>query len=235
MGVGKTNKIFITFVLVTALLGCATALDVEHNVEMRPGEAAFENLYYHGIGQPWVGGNPPWQQNQDESSSGGDTSTSKSVFFKYSQFYTLHDDKSKKIHIEPPKKHEIKDEMPTTIYFSYQMDPIPYSQYQTYSTYTGGNSLWIQGDRSWTQYAVIPQGAGISLLANTQSGGSGTLFEITPNGQLLRNAYTFYPGSNQINFYADTVGQHILLFVIGSSVSSSVIIDVAPNQPQTYY
>ena len=28
-------------------------------VEMRPGEAAAEWLFYHGIGEPWVGGNPP--------------------------------------------------------------------------------------------------------------------------------------------------------------------------------
>ena len=28
-------------------------------VEMRPGEAAAERLFYHGIGEPWVGGDPP--------------------------------------------------------------------------------------------------------------------------------------------------------------------------------
>jgi hypothetical protein len=31
----------------------------ENGVEMRPGEAAAEWLFYHGIGEPWVGGNPP--------------------------------------------------------------------------------------------------------------------------------------------------------------------------------
>ena len=31
----------------------------ESGVEMRPGEATAEWLFYHGIGEPWVGGNPP--------------------------------------------------------------------------------------------------------------------------------------------------------------------------------
>ncbi|MDD1752938.1 MAG: hypothetical protein LUQ38_07615 [Methanotrichaceae archaeon] len=28
-------------------------------VEMQPGEATAEWLFYHGIGEPWVGGDPP--------------------------------------------------------------------------------------------------------------------------------------------------------------------------------
>jgi hypothetical protein len=31
----------------------------ENGVEMRPGEATAEWLFYHGIGEQWVGGNPP--------------------------------------------------------------------------------------------------------------------------------------------------------------------------------
>ena len=31
----------------------------ENGVEMRPGEAEAEWLFNHGIGEPWVGGNPP--------------------------------------------------------------------------------------------------------------------------------------------------------------------------------
>jgi hypothetical protein len=107
------------------------------------------------------------------------------------------------------------------------MQAVPYSQYQTYSTYTGDNSLWIQGSTSWTQYAAIPQGAVMSLLATTSSGGSGYLYEITPDGQLTKNYYNFIPGYNQINFYADTVGQHILLFAIGNQIRSAVVIDVS--------
>ncbi|MCJ7444860.1 MAG: hypothetical protein MUO26_10075 [Methanotrichaceae archaeon] len=31
-------------------------------VDMRPGEATAEWLFYHGIGEPWVGGDPPYRR-----------------------------------------------------------------------------------------------------------------------------------------------------------------------------
>jgi len=37
----------------------------ENGVEMQPGESAAEWLFYHGIGEPWVGGNPPHSQQWD--------------------------------------------------------------------------------------------------------------------------------------------------------------------------
>ena len=131
-----------------------------------------------------------------------------------------------KKHIEAPKKSDIKDKTPTTVYFSYQMQAMPYTQYQTYATYTGGNSLWIQGSSSWTQYAKVPQGSSLSLMATSSTGGNGYLYEINPDGKLYKNAFYFYPGYNQIDFYADSIGQHILLFVIDGQVSNSVVIDV---------
>ena len=171
----------------------------------------------HGIGQPWVGGNP--------SSSG-------SFDTKFSQYFSINKGSAFKRHIEAPKKHEIKNEIPTTVYFSYQMQAVPYTQYKSYPTYTGGNSLWIQGAKSWTQYAQVPQGSSLSLLATSSIGGNGYLYEIDPNGILSMNSFYFFPGNSQINFYADTVGQHIVLFVIGGQVSNSVVIDVAPYSPQ---
>lgn len=53
------NGYLISIVLILSLMGCALAIDFENGVEMRPGEKAAENLFNHGIGQPWVGGNPP--------------------------------------------------------------------------------------------------------------------------------------------------------------------------------
>ena len=153
------NKILVSMVLIISLMGCVAALDVNSKVEMRPGEAAFEQLYNHGIGQPWVGGNPPGQSGHDQASSGGYSSiysATSATFSQYSQYYTMSKGSDPKIHIDAPKKHDIKGKTPTTVYFSYQMHAVPYSQYQTYATYTGGNSLWIQGSTSWTQYAAIP-------------------------------------------------------------------------------
>ena len=225
------NKILAVLILIISLMGCVAALDAQSGVEMRPGETAFEHLFNQGIGQPWVGGNPPGFQGRDQGIS---TGTSGDIFSKYSEFFSMSKGNSHRTHIEAPTKYDI-NRFPTTVYFSYQMQAVPYSQYQTYPSYTSGNSLWIQGSTSWSQYATIPQGAGLSLLAITSTGGSGYLYEITPDGQLTKNYYNFYPGSNQINFYADTVGQHILLFAIGNQVSSAVVINVAGNQPPIYY
>jgi hypothetical protein len=214
------NKILISIVLIISLMGCAAALDVKKGLELRPGETTAEMLFNYGIGQAWVGGNPPSSSASDQI---------------YSQYYSIYNGPVSKKHIEAPKKHDIKDEIPTTVYFSYQMQAMPYTQYQTYATYTGGNSLWIQGATSWTQYAKVPQGSGLSLLATSSTGGNGYLYEINPAGTLAKNLFNFFPGDNQIDFFADTVGQHILLFVIGGQVSNSIVIDVVPyTQPYQY-
>jgi hypothetical protein len=213
------NKILISILLIISLMGFVSALD-GNGVEMRPGEATAEKLFNYGIGQPWIGGNPP------------SSSTSHSI---YSQYYSINKGSSIKKHIEAPKKHEIKDKTPATVYFSYQMQAVPYTQYETYSTYTGGNSLWIQGATSWTQYAQVPQGSSLSLLATSSSGGNGYLYEINPNGILSKNSFYFFPGNSQIGFYADAIGQQILLFIINGQVSNSVVIDVVPYTPPYQY
>jgi hypothetical protein len=170
------NKFVISIILIISLMGSVLALDVKNGVEMRPGEATAEKLFNLGIGQPWVGGNPP---------------SASTYYYTYSQYYSIDKGSSTKRHIEAPKKHEIENEIPATVYFSYQMQAVPYTQYKTYSTYTGGNSLWIQGTTSWTQYAQVPQGSSLTLLATSSSGGNGYLYEINhPSGVLSRIAST---------------------------------------------
>jgi hypothetical protein len=209
------NNIWKSFVLIILLMGCASASDAG-SVALRPGEAMAEKMFNNGIGQPWVGGNP--------TSDGASYSM-------YSQYFSMHSGSAPLKHIEAPKKSDIKNKTPTTVYFSYQMQAMPYTQYQTYATYTGGNSLWILGSSSWSQYANVPQGSSLSLMATSSAGGNGNLYEINPDGKLYTNAYYFYPGYNQIDFYADTIGQHILLFVIGGQVSSSIVVDVTSYYP----
>ena len=123
------NKIWKSIVLIMSLMGCAFALG-GNGLQMRPGEATAEKLFNYGIGEPWVGGNPPSHDATDSI---------------YSQYYSMYTGSTPKKHIDAPKKGDIKDKTPTTVYFSYQMQPMPYTQYQTYATYTGGNSLWILG------------------------------------------------------------------------------------------
>jgi hypothetical protein len=162
------------------------------------------------------------------------SATSKVDFSQYSQYYSMPQGSAPTTHIVAPEKYDINGKVPTSIYFGYQQQAVPYSQYQTYSTYTGGNSLWIQGATSWTQYAAVPQGSSLSLLAISSAGGNGYLYEIYPDGHLTKNYYYFYPGYNLINFYADAVGQHILLFAIDYSISNAVAINVAAYNPPAY-
>lgn len=207
------NKIWTSFALVISLMACASA--VQNNIETRPDEARAEMLFDLGIGEPWIGGNPP---SPDEYES------------RFSQFFSMRKDYSKK-HIDTPKKPKVKDKTPTTVYFSSQMQAVPYTQYQSYATYAGGNSLWIQGSSSWTQYAQVPKGSSLTLLAASPTGGNGYLYEIAPDGRQSKNGFYFYPGNSQIGFYADAIGQHILLFVIGSQVSNAIVIDVTAYYP----
>ena len=54
------KRILISVAIILSLMGCSAAtFDFEHGVEMRPGERAAERLFEKGIGQPWVGGDPP--------------------------------------------------------------------------------------------------------------------------------------------------------------------------------
>mgnify|MGYP001302799026 CR=1 FL=1 len=212
------SKVLISIVLIISLMGCVFALD-GNGLEKQRGEARAEKLFELGLGQPWVGGNPP------------SPSASDSI---YSQYYWISKGPAPKKHIETPKKHVAVDSTPTTVYFSHQMKALPYSQYQSYATYTGGNSLWIQSSSSWSQYARVPQGSGLSLLATSTAGGNGYLYEITPDGKLSKESFYFFPGNSQIGFYADTIGQHVLLFIIGGQVSNAIVIDVTGYYPPTY-
>lgn len=212
------NKVLTSIFLIISLMGCAFAVDVS-GVELRPGEARAEKLFEKGIGLPWVGGNPPSSKTYDSI---------------YSQYYWTYKGSVPKKHIDSPKKYVIVDNTPSTVYFSYQMQAVPYSQYQSNAAYTGGNSLWILGSSSWSQYAKVPQGSGLSLLADSSAGGNGYLYEITPDGKLSKENFNFFSGSSQIDFYADTIGQHVLLFIIGGQVSNAIVIDVTVYNPPTY-
>lgn len=54
------NILFI-FALIPALI-CFAAAVSSSGVEMKQGEARAEKLFEKGIGKPWIGGNPPWDQ-----------------------------------------------------------------------------------------------------------------------------------------------------------------------------
>jgi hypothetical protein len=153
---------------------------------------------------------------------------------QYSQFYTMPTGPAPSTHISTPQQFEIVGSTPSTIYFSNQMQPVPYSQYQSNPTYTGSNSLWIKGATAWTQYAIVPMGAIVSLLAISPSGGSGTLNFVDADGQTYSYNYFFYPNS-LFTFYADKPGRHLISFVINGKSSNQVTIDVTGTYTPSNY
>lgn len=129
-----------------------------------------------------------------------------------------------------PSSIEIKGEEPKMLYFGASRKALPYSQYKNYALSTGTNSLWIRGDDSWTQYAVVPQGSTLTLTASSPSGGDGYIYEVYPDGSLEKRGYHFYP-HNHIEFYADDRGEHQLFFNIDGQPSNLIVIDVTAYQP----
>ncbi|MGA9099875.1 MAG: hypothetical protein WB392_13195 [Methanotrichaceae archaeon] len=153
---------------------------------------------------------------------------------QYAQFYTTNAGSAPSNPISAPQQYNISGNMPATVYFSNQMQSVPFSQYQSNPTYGGSNSLWIKGSTAWSQYAIVPVGANVQLLAiSPSSGGSGLFNIVDSNGQTNSYNYFFYPNS-QLTFYAGTPGQHTLTFNIGGVTSNPIVIDVAGTVSMTY-
>jgi hypothetical protein len=152
---------------------------------------------------------------------------------QYSQYYIFPAPQNPKTHVTAPKQFDIENNTPNTVYFSYLMQPVPYSQYEP--VMHEGNFLWIQGDKNWTQYVVVPQGAVVPILAISPAGGVGDIDIIDSTGIPLKYNYFFYPDSRLL-FYADSLGQHTMTFVINGKMSNQVIIDVTGSyQPARYF
>lgn len=202
------NKISISIILIISLIGCVSAAYGQSATDTLPVEASGYAANAPGIAQ----GTAP----------------------QYSEYYTMPTGPKPVTHIITPQKYAIEGRTPTTVYFGNQMHSVQYSQYLSNPAYKQSNSLWIQGSTSWSQYAVVPQGAILSLIAISSTGGNGFLYEIYPDGKSSSNNYYFFPGANQIGFYADTIGQHTLLISINGQASNEIVIDVVGSQPSAY-
>jgi hypothetical protein len=122
MSVGKDEQALSSLSLIISLMGCVAALDAHSGVEMRPGEAIFEQLFNQGIGQPWVGGNPPGFHGEDQGIS---TGTSGDIISKYSQFFSMskgNDHKTSAIKCKQYHIHNIRliPQAPEAISYGYR-------------------------------------------------------------------------------------------------------------------
>lgn len=149
----------------------------------------------------------------------------------YSEYFTMPTGPVPVAHTTAPQNYDIQAQQPETVYSGGRELGVPYSQYL--ASNWGGSSLWIQGKTSWTQRVVVPQGAFLSLIAISAREGYGYLHETYPDGRLVKNYYYFYPVS-RVGYSADSIGQHILLFLTDDQVSNAIIIDVVGSYPPGY-
>jgi hypothetical protein len=134
--------------------------------------------------------------------------------------------------ISTPIKFDIAQKTPSRIYFG-TGQPLPYTQYVS-TVPSRNNELWVQGATDWSQYVVSPLGTWLQLVAYAPVGGSAGFYEIVQTDTTTPNykTYQFYPGYNTMNFNANQVGRHILLYVVNNQPSNVVIVDVfAQAQP----
>jgi hypothetical protein len=153
---------------------------------------------------------------------------------QYAEYYAIPQGAVPNSTIGAPQMVATIGNIPSTVYVGTQQQAVPYAQYTSTANYTVANDLWIQGTTNWTQYAVIPMGSTVNLLAISANGGSGYITDREPDGLKYSQNFYFYPNS-QIPFYAAEIGQHVLTFTIGSKVSNPIVIEVTGYYYPGYY
>lgn len=131
-----------------------------------------------------------------------------------------------------PVKIDVTHKMPSKIYFGSGQE-IAYTQYQSAIATARGNELWIQKGLDWSQYAIVPAGTGMQFIAFAPAGGQADYYEFIQTDALniTSKRVNFYSGYNSMNFMADRVGRHILLFVLNNQPSNAIIVDVISQAP----
>jgi hypothetical protein len=143
---------------------------------------------------------------------------------QYSQFYQMISGPAPSTKISAPEQYDITGHTPNNVYLTMQNQAVPYSRYQANMNYSG-NALWIQGTTDWAQYAVVPQGSIVPLIATSHLEGIGNLNFKDYDAQIYNYNFYFYP-NNHLTFYADNPGRYIMSFVSGNKSSNAVVIDV---------
>jgi len=167
-----------------------------------------------------VSAQPPSTYSTANPSSG----LVQSAASQYSQYYQIISGPAPSNKISAPEQYDIAGHTPNNVYLTMQNQAVPYSRYQSSMNYSG-NTLWIQGTTDWAQYAVVPQGSTVPLIATSHVEGIGNLNFKDYDGQMYNYNFYFYP-DNQLTFYADMPGRHVLSFASGNMSSNAVVIDV---------
>jgi len=133
--------------------------------------------------------------------------------------------------VSSPVQYDITGQMPAGVYYR-NGQWLSYATYAT-SRITQSNDLWISGQTNWTQYAAIPVGSSLQLLANVPSGGIGSFFKLIQTNAISTDYKTarFNPGYSSMSFIAGQTGRHMLYFVVNNQPSNVVIVDVFSQAP----
>ena len=131
-----------------------------------------------------------------------------------------------------PGKIDINKKLPGKLYFGSGKE-IAFTAYQSATSPARGNELWIQKHMDWSQYAIVPQGAGMQFIAFAPAGGKADYYQIHETGvqKITAKQVNFFAGYNSLNFLADKMGRHIILFVLNNQPSNAIIIDVISQPP----
>ena len=204
-------------------LGVAAGYDVSISQSMEVSETGFDEEFVKSLfGFGAEGGEGFWFGPEFE-----DVSTATTFF---SEFYM--ESSVPVVKTFAPVKIDVTQNVPSRIYFGSGKE-IAYTQYQSTVATSRGNELWIQKGADWSQYAIVPAGSGIQFIAFAPVGGQADYYWILQSNSLniTSKRLDLYPGHNSLNFKADEVGRHILLFVLNNQPSNAIIIDVISQAP----
>ena len=228
------NLTSLMVILSLAVVAECTGIDFPANQFLGP----FNDINNNASDGDYLSFSFPWY-NSDISFSGSDFNISSgldasqelsSAFSFFSGFYATSGMPVLSGLISTPTKFEISHKEPAKIYFGSGQE-LEYSKYISTTT-SRNNELWIQGSSKgaidWSSFVVCPQGSWLQLVAYAPAGGSAGFYDIIQNDtqSVSFKVYQFYPGYNTMNFAADQVGRHILLFIVNNQPSNVVIVDV---------
>ncbi|HQJ62623.1 MAG TPA: hypothetical protein PLD72_04805 [Methanothrix soehngenii] len=204
-------------------LGVAAGYDVSISQSMEVSETGFDEEFVKSLfGFGAEGGEGFWFGPEFQ-----DVSTATTFF---SEFYM--ESSVPVVKTFAPVKIDVTQNVPSRIYFG-SGKGIAYTQYQSTVAASRGNELWIQKGADWSQYAIVPAGSGIQFIAFAPVGGQADYYWMLQSNSLniTSKRLDLYPGYNSLNFKADEVGRHILLFVLNNQPSNAIIIDVISQAP----
>ena len=141
----------------------------------------------------------------------------------YTQFYGSTMGSVPATLLTTPAQVDRPGKAPAYVYVGTAMQKVDYSTYQPVAA---GNALWLAGMTSWSQYAVVPQGSIINLLAISASEGQGNFVVYHPSGQRYEFNYFLFPAS-KLQLYADAPGRYQISFIVDGAASNTVFIDVS--------